>query len=79
MIPGDVRYVVKMNGTEFIRRAKRWARKAGLEFRFDRGKGKGSHGMVYIGGRLTSVKRTEIGKGLLNAMLKDLGIEKGEF
>ncbi|MDE0100910.1 MAG: hypothetical protein OXN89_00880, partial [Bryobacterales bacterium] len=41
--------------------------------------GQGSHGLLYVGGRLTSVKRTEISKALLHAMLKDLGIEKGDF
>ena len=41
--------------------------------------GKGSHGQLYVGTKRTTVKRTEIGRSLLNAMLKDLGIEKGEF
>ena len=68
-----------MDGREFIRRAKRYARRAGLDFQFERGKGNGSHGLLYIGGRLTSVKRTEISKALLHAMLEDLGIEKGDF
>lgn len=68
-----------MNGTEFVRRAKRYARNAGLEFRFDRSEGKGSHGRLYLGGKTTFVKRSEIGKGLLATMLKELGIWKEEF
>ena len=68
-----------MNGTEFARRAKRYARNAGLEFRFDQSEGKGSHGRLYLGGKTTFVKRSEIGKGLLAAMLKELGIRKEEF
>lgn len=68
-----------MDGREFTRRAKRYARKAGLDFRFETGKGKGSHGRLYISGRSTTVKRTEISRSLLYAMLKDLGIEKGDF
>lgn len=58
-----------MNGTEFARRAKRYAKNAGLEFRFNRSEGKGSHGRLYLGGKTTFVKRSEIGKGLLAAML----------
>lgn len=59
---------MNMNGAEFVRRAKRYARNTGLEFRFDRSEGKA-----------TFVKRSEIGRGLLAAMLKELGISKEEF
>lgn len=68
-----------LDGQEFRRRARRYARKAALDFRFETGKGKGSHGRLYVGERSTTVKRTEISRSLLHAMLKDLGIEKGEF
>lgn len=68
-----------MNGREFTRRAKRYAKKAGLEFRFDRSEGKGSHGRLYVGGRCTTVKRAEISRALLHAMLKELKIDRGEF
>lgn len=64
-----------MSGTEFVRRAKRYARKFGLPFRFDPSVGKGSHGRVHIGGRFTTVPR----KGLLAAMLKDLGMDREAF
>lgn len=68
-----------MNGTEFVRRAKRFAGKSGRTFRFDPSVGKGSHGRVCVGMRFTTVPRKEIGKGLLSAMLKDLDIDKEEF
>lgn len=68
-----------MNGTEFVRRAKRYATNAGLEFRFEQSQGKGSHGRLYLGDRTTFVKRSEIGKGLLAAMLKELAIRKEDF
>ncbi len=68
-----------MSGTEFVRRAKRYARKLGLPFRFDPGAGKGSHGRLHVGGRFTTVPRKELGKGLLAAMLKDLGIDGEAF
>ena len=68
-----------MNGTEFIRRAKRYTRKAGQVCRFEPGRGKGSHGMLYVGSQRTVVKRGEISKGMLTAMLKQLQIEKRDF
>ncbi|MDE0102416.1 MAG: hypothetical protein OXN89_08545 [Bryobacterales bacterium] len=68
-----------MNGREFIRRAKRYAASNGLNFRFERGKGKGSHDQLYVGSRRTTVKRSELSKGLLRNMIRDLGIEKEDF
>ena len=68
-----------MKGTEFIRRVRRYARKTGREYSFDPTQGKGSHGLIYLGDRLTTVPRKEIGSGLLAAMLKDLDIPKKEF
>ncbi|MDE0107923.1 MAG: hypothetical protein OXN96_08935 [Bryobacterales bacterium] len=72
-------YTLVLDGREFTRRAKRYAKRAGLDFRFLARKGKGSHSKVFVGGRDTIVKRTEIGKGLLDSMLKDLGIPKEDF
>ena len=68
-----------MDGTEFIRRARRYARKKGQKCHYDARHGKGSHGRFHLGDRLTTVPRKEIGKGLLAAMLKDLQIDKEEF
>ena len=68
-----------VNDTEFIRRAKRYARKTGQECRFEPGRGKGSHGMLSVGSQRTVVKRGEIAKGMLTAMLKQLQIERRDF
>ena len=68
-----------MDGREFTRRAKRYAKKAGLDFRFVARKGKGSHGTLFVGSRATVVKRTEIGKSMLRAMLRQLKIDKEDF
>lgn len=68
-----------VNGAEFIRRAKRYARKTGQECRFEPGRGKGSHGMLSMGSQRTVVKRGEISKGMLTAMLKQLRIERHDF
>ncbi len=68
-----------MNGTEFLRRARRYARRTRQEFHFDRAGGKGSHGKLYIGAGRTVVKHGEISKGMLLSMLKQLGIEDKDF
>lgn len=68
-----------MNGTEFIKRAKRYAKRTGQDFRFEPAHGKGSHGRLSIGEAFTTVKRSEIPPGLFNAMLKQLKIKKEDF
>lgn len=68
-----------MNGREFVRRTRRYARKARLEFHFNPREGKGSHGTLYLGERRTTVKESEISRPLLASMLKDLGIDRKEW
>lgn len=68
-----------MDGSEFTRRARKWAKRAGMESRFEAARGKGSHGRLFVGARFTTVKRSEISTGLLAAMLKQLNIPKKEF
>ena len=62
-----------------MRRAKRYAKKAGLEFHYEKARGKGSHATLHVGRNSTVLKRTEIGKGLLDSMLKALEIPKEDF
>ncbi len=64
---------------EFVGRLRRLARRKGLTFRFETSRGRGSNGMAYMGetGRAT-VKTGEIGKRLLAAMCKQLGIDARE-
>ena len=70
-----------MNGRQFIARVRKWARSRNLQVRFVASEGAGSHGTLYAGDRRTTVKdrKKEIGKGLLNKMLADLGIDREEF
>ena len=68
-----------MNGEQFVRRARRYARRNELEYYFDRRHGKGNHGTLYIGGRRTRVQRGEIPLPTLLAMLRQLGIDRREF
>ena len=65
----------------FIRRVRKYARRHDLEFRYDPRRGKGSHGRIILGSRLTAVKsgNKSLAPGLLRKMLKDLGIEPEEF
>ena len=68
-----------MNGPEFIRCARRYAKRAGLRFHFERRHGKGSHGELYVGDHRAIVKHGEIKRGLFHAMLKQLDIRKDDF
>lgn len=71
-----------MTGTQFIKRVRQWAKDKDLARpEFIAKKGRGSHGTLFVGARETTVKdrKKEIGKGLLNKMLADLGIDKNEF
>lgn len=65
-----------MNGSEFLRKIRRYAKRADRAYRFETKPGKGSHGVVTFDGRKTTVKdrRKEIGPGLFAAMCKQLGI-----
>ena len=65
-----------MTGGDFIRSVGKLGRKRGIHVRFEARKGKGSHGRLYYGDRFTTVKdrRKEIGKGLIAAMLAQLGL-----
>jgi len=70
-----------MTGHEFEARIRKLGRSRGVIVTFDRGQGKGSHGRLYFGGRFTTLKdrKKEIGPGLLNAMLHQLGLTKKDL
>jgi hypothetical protein len=70
-----------MTGNEFERKVRRIGRERGIVVSFDSGHGKGSHGRLYYGDRFTTMKdrRKEIGPGLLNAMLAQLGLTKADL
>lgn len=68
-----------MNGREFVRRARRYARRTGQEFIFEPDRGKGSHALLHIGRRRTIVPYKEISPALLATMLKDLDIDRRHF
>lgn len=68
-----------MNGKEFVRRAKRYAKQTGQAYRYESGHGKGSHGLLYIGTQRTVVSNGELKPGTLRAMLRQLNIRKEGF
>ena len=68
-----------MNGTEFVRRARRYARKNRLYFNFDPTAGKGSHGKITVANRQTIVQHGEIAPATLASMFRQLGINRREF
>ncbi len=70
-----------MTGREFVSRLHKLGRNRGVLVRFEARSGKGSHGRLYYGERFTTVKdrRKEIGNGLLSAMLRQLGLRRGDL
>jgi hypothetical protein len=71
-----------MTGNEFLRRITRLGRARGIVVRYDRRHGKGSHGTLYFGNFYkTTLKdlRKEIGTGLLNKMLAQLGLSRRDL
>ncbi len=70
-----------MNAGEFIRRITVLGTTRGIPVRFDKTRGKGSHGTLYYGDHFTVVKdrRKECGPGLLGKMLADLGLSRRDL
>jgi len=70
-----------VKGSELVRKLRRLAKQRGIEFSYDARHGKGSHGRLLFGDRLTTVKdpTKEIGPGLVHAMLNQLGLTKDDL
>ena len=70
-----------MNGSEFLRKVRKIGRERNIAIRFDRQRGKGSHGVLSFGDRKAAVKdrKKEISPGLPASMLRDLGLSKGDL
>jgi len=65
-----------VTGAEFIRKVRKLGRRRGVPVNFIVERGKGSHGTLYFGDRITVVKHrsSELKPGLLHAMLRQLGL-----
>ena len=70
-----------MIGDDFIKAVRRLGKARGVETRLQKRHGKGSHSTLYYGNRKTTVKdrKKEMGKGLLTAMLKQLGLTRKDL
>lgn len=70
-----------MNSKQFLASIRRLGRKRGIPVILDKGRGKGSHSMLFFGDRMTTLaaRRGDIGKGLLKKMLRDLGITRDDL
>ena len=65
-----------VKGSEFLKKVQAEAKKNGVSYFWQPSHGKGSHGTVYYGSKLTIVKdlKKEIDKGLLSGMKKQLEV-----
>lgn len=70
-----------MRGDEFLRRVRRIAREQGWTCEWHPEQGKGSHGTLYVNGKLTVLRhvRDELKSGTLRAMLRQLEISTETF
>jgi hypothetical protein len=70
-----------MRGTEFLERLRSLATRRGIEFRFDAERGKGSHGRIRFGVRMSHMPdpRRELKRGTLSGICRDLGIKPDDL
>lgn len=70
-----------MKGNEFIKRIKKLAKERGVLFEWCPNMGKGSHGMLFFGDKLTVVRnpKDELKTGTFHAMLKQLEISEDDL
>ncbi len=66
-----------VKGAEFVRRIRKLGRQRGIQVEWKAERGKGSHGLLYFGERLTTVRnlKDEVDRGAFHGMLKQLGLE----
>ena len=68
-----------MNDREFLRRARRYARRKRLSYEVDTERGKGSHWQFVLGPYKATIPSGEIRTGTLIGILKKLRIDREEF
>jgi mRNA interferase HicA len=71
----------QVKGSEFLRKVKEIADKTGTKMTLVPQRGKGSHSTLYFGDKRTIVCniKSELKKGTLHGMLKQLGIDPQDF
>nr|MBF0223608.1 hypothetical protein [Desulfobulbaceae bacterium] len=70
-----------MNGNELLKKIKKWSKDQDVNIEIVKAHGKGSHSTLRVGQNKTTIKdlKKEIGPGLLNKMLAQLGINKKDI
>jgi len=65
-----------VKGSEFVRKIQKLGRKHGVAVKWVPARGKGSHGLLYFGSRLTTVRniKDEMDKGAFHRMLRQLDL-----
>lgn len=67
-----------VRGNEFVRRIQALGRERGVEVQWTAHRGKGSHGLLYYGSDMTTVRdlKDEVDKRACHKMLKQLGLSE---
>ena len=70
-----------MRGNEFVRRVQVLGKERGVEVRWTAHRGKGSHGLLYYGWKMTTVRnlKDEVDKRAYHKMLKQLCLSEKDF
>jgi mRNA interferase HicA len=70
-----------MRGNEFVRRIQALGKERGVEVRWTAHRGKGSHGLLYYGPDMTTVRnlKDEVDKRAYHKMLSQLGLSEKEL
>jgi mRNA interferase HicA len=70
-----------MRGSEFVRRIHALGKERGMEVRWAVHRGKGSHGLLYYGSNMTTVRdlKDEVDKRACHKMLKQLGLSEKDL
>ena len=73
--------IIRVTRAELTRKLRAYTKARKLRFQNQPRAGKGSHGQLLVGDRLTTVKdpKKEIGPGLLHDMLKQLGLTERDL
>lgn len=71
----------EMTGKELVRALQKLSKARQEELRIESKRGKGSHATLYLGKRYAIIPdlKKELKTGTLNAILKQLGVEKGDL
>ena len=68
----------RVRGNEFVRRIQALAKERDVEVRWTAHRGKGSHGLLFFGSNMTTVRnlKDEVDKRAYHKMLKQLGLSE---